>query len=50
VSDDTRLVVSEPVGALPDAWVEMPGASFGVISKAGDQLLPFRPEPPQKAR
>jgi glutamine amidotransferase len=24
VSDDTRLVVSEPIGDLPGAWVEMP--------------------------
>jgi len=49
-SDDTRLVVSEPVGDLPGAWVEMPEASYGMVSKAGDELLPFRPEPPQEAR
>ena len=46
VSDDTRLVVSEPVGDLPGAWVEMPEASYGVVSKGGDQLLPFIPKPP----
>jgi predicted glutamine amidotransferase len=46
VSDDTRLVVSEPVGDLPGAWVEMPNASYGVVSKGGDQLLPFTPKPP----
>ena len=50
VSDDTRLVVSEPVGDLPDAWIEMPEASYGVVSKGGDQLLPFTPKPPPKAR
>jgi glutamine amidotransferase len=49
VSGDTRLVVSEPVGDLPEAWVEMPEASYGVVSKGGDQLLPFTPKPP-KAR
>jgi predicted glutamine amidotransferase len=43
VSDDTRLVVSEPIGDLPGAWVEMPEASYGVVSKGGDQLLPFAP-------
>ena len=48
VSDDTRLVVSEPIGDLPGAWIEMPEASYGVVSKAGDQLLPFAPKPPQK--
>jgi len=49
VSDDTRLVVSEPVGDLPGAWIEMPEASYGVVSKGGDQLLPFAPQPPAKA-
>ena len=50
VSDDTRLVVSEPMGDLPGAWIEMPEASYGVVSKGGDQLLPFAPQPPPKAR
>jgi predicted glutamine amidotransferase len=50
VSDDTRLVVSEPIGDLPGAWIEMPEAHYGVISKGGDQLLPFAPKPPAKAR
>ena len=50
VSDDARLVVSEPVGDLPGAWVEMPEASYGVVSKGGDQLLSFAPEPPPTAR
>jgi len=48
VSDDTRLVVSEPIGDLPGAWIEMPEASYGIVSKAGDQLLSFAPKPPQK--
>jgi predicted glutamine amidotransferase len=46
VSDETRLVVSEPVGDLPGAWIEMPEASYGVITKGPDQLLPFAPKPP----
>ena len=49
VSDDTRLVVSEPVGDLPGAWIEMPGASYGIVSQKGDQLLPFAPKPPSRA-
>ncbi len=49
MADDTRLVVSEPMGNLPAGWVEMPEASYGVVSKGGDQLLPFAPRPPQKA-
>ena len=47
VSDDARLVVSEPIGDLPGAWVEMPEASYGVVSKAGEQVLPFTPTPPR---
>ncbi len=46
VSDETRLVVSEPVGDLPGAWIEMPEASYGLITKGPDQLLPFAPKPP----
>jgi glutamine amidotransferase len=50
VSDDARLVVSEPIGDLPGAWIEMPEASYGVVSKGGDQLLPFTPDAPPEAR
>ncbi len=46
VSDETRLVVSEPVGDLPGAWIEVPEASYGVVTKGPDQLLPFAPKPP----
>jgi glutamine amidotransferase len=45
LSDDARFVVSEPIGDLPGAWVEMPEASYGVVAKGGDQLLPFTPKP-----
>jgi predicted glutamine amidotransferase len=50
LSDDARFVVSEPIGDLPGAWAELPEASYGVVSKGGDQLLPFTPRPPSKAR
>ncbi len=33
-------------GNLPGAWVEMPEASYGVVSKGDEQLLPFVPEHP----
>ena len=48
VSDDTRLVVSEPIGDLPGAWIEMPEASYGIVSQGEDQLLPFAPRPPDR--
>jgi len=46
VSDDARLVVSEPIGDLPGAWEEMPEATCAVVRMGEDQLLPFRPEQP----
>jgi predicted glutamine amidotransferase len=48
VSDDARLVVSEPIGDLPGAWAEMPEATCGVVSHGDDWLMPFAPVPPQK--
>ena len=45
VPDDARLVVSEPIGDLPGAWVEMPEASYGVVTKGDDKVLPFAPKP-----
>jgi len=46
LSDETRLVVSEPLGDLAGAWNEVPEASFGVIQKGQDELKPFTPRPP----
>ena len=48
LSDEARLVVSEPVGDLPGAWVEMPEASYGVVGKGPDQLHPFVVTPPAR--
>jgi len=45
VSDDTRLVVSEPLGDLPGAWNEVPESSYHVIQDGSDELYPFVPEP-----
>jgi hypothetical protein len=41
VSADTRLVVSEPIGNMPGAWVEMPESSYAVVGLGHDQLMPF---------
>lgn len=43
VSDETRLVVSEPLVDLPGAWNEVPESSCGVVNPGGDELRPFRP-------
>jgi predicted glutamine amidotransferase len=46
LSDETRLVVSEPLGDLAGAWNEVPESSYGVIEAGQDELHPFTPHPP----
>jgi glutamine amidotransferase len=48
ISDDARLIVSEPLGDLPGAWIEVPEASYGRAGKGDDQLQSFKPEHPSK--
>ena len=48
LSDETRLVVSEPLGDLAGAWNEVPESSCGVIHKGQDELRPFMPRPPSQ--
>jgi predicted glutamine amidotransferase len=43
LGDESRLVVSEPLGDLPGAWNEVPEASYGVIQPGQDELHPFVP-------
>jgi predicted glutamine amidotransferase len=43
VSDESRIVVSEPLGDLPGAWNEVPESSYGVVQEGEDELRPFRP-------
>jgi len=46
LGDETRIIVSEPLGDLPGAWVEFPESSYGVVRPGPDALEPFHPEPP----
>jgi glutamine amidotransferase len=43
LSDESRVVVSEPLGDLPGAWVEFPESSYGVVRPGPDVLEPFHP-------
>jgi glutamine amidotransferase len=43
LDDESRLVVSEPLGDLPGAWNEVPEASYGVIQPGQDEMHPFAP-------
>jgi len=43
LSDDTRLVVSEPLGDLQGAWHEVPESSYVVVHGGDDEVHPFTP-------
>jgi glutamine amidotransferase len=46
VSDESRLVVSEPLGDLAGAWNEVPESSYGIVQEGQDELHAFTPRPP----
>jgi glutamine amidotransferase len=48
LSDETRLMVSEPLGDLPGAWSEVPEGSYCVLGGGTAEILPF--VPPRSAR
>jgi predicted glutamine amidotransferase len=43
LSDETRVVVSEPLGDLPGAWNEVPESHVGIVQPGEDELRPFAP-------
>ena len=43
LSDECRLIVSEPLGDLVGAWNEVPPSTYGVIREGQDEIGPFRP-------
>ena len=43
LSEETRLVVSEPLGDLAGAWNELPESSYAVVHQGQDELRPFSP-------
>ena len=43
LSDETRVVVSEPLGDLEGAWQEVPESHVGIIQPGDDELRPFTP-------
>jgi len=49
VSDESRLIVSEPLGDLPGVWNEVPESSYGRVGQGDDELLPFQPLAPAAA-
>jgi glutamine amidotransferase len=44
--EETRVVVSEPLGELPGVWNEVPESMWGVVQPGQDEIHPFRPSVP----
>ena len=44
LSDETRVVVSEPLGDLAGAWNVVPESHVGIIQPGEDELRPFTPQ------
>ena len=44
LSDETRVVVSEPLGDLEGAWNAVPESHVGIIQPGEDELRPFTPK------
>ncbi len=43
LSDETRIVVSEPLGDVPEVWKEVPESHVGIVQPGQDELRPFTP-------
>jgi hypothetical protein len=43
VSDETRIIVSEPLVDLAGAWNEVPESSYGLVCEGAGELHAFRP-------
>jgi len=48
VTDESRLIVSEPLRDLPGAWNEVPESSYGVVQPGQDEMHPFKPQAPSR--
>ena len=47
IGEESRLIVSEPLGELEGAWNEVPESVWGVIRPGADDLQPFTPAHPR---
>jgi len=47
LSEEARIIVSEPLGDLAGVWNEVPESSWGVVQEGQDEIHPFTPQPPR---
>jgi predicted glutamine amidotransferase len=43
LGNEDRVVVSEPFGDLPGAWIEVPESTAVIVQRGADDMRPFRP-------
>ena len=46
LSDEARLIVSEPLGDVAGVWHEVPESSYGIVGPGLDEMRAFQPEAP----
>ena len=44
LTDEDRLIVSEPLSDLPGVWLEVPEATAVIVQPGADEQVPFRPQ------
>jgi glutamine amidotransferase len=44
LSEETRIVVSGPLGDVAELWKEVPESSVGIVRPGQDELRPFTPQ------
>ena len=46
VSDNARLIVSEPLGDVAGVWNEVPESTYGIVGPDHAEMRPFQPKAP----
>ena len=46
VSDNARLIVSEPLGDVAGVWNEVPESTYGIVGPDYAEMRPFEPKAP----
>jgi glutamine amidotransferase len=46
VSDNARLIVSEPLGDVAGVWNQVPESTYGVVGPDHAEMRPFQPKAP----
>jgi predicted glutamine amidotransferase len=48
LTDEDRVIVSEPLSDLPGVWIEVPEATALIVQRGPDEQRPFRPRAPER--